>query len=69
MLACIKPQPSAINDGAHVFVSMLEWNEHLDQILAGVGEVAKLSLDTMRGYVTLKGRLCDKEWGGLAPSC
>lgn len=36
-------------------MSMLDWNGYRDQLLAGVGEVAKLSPDTVRGYATLKG--------------
>lgn len=32
---------------------MLDWNEYHKQIGAGIGELAKLSPDTFRGYKTL----------------
>jgi AhpD family alkylhydroperoxidase len=34
-------------------MSMLEWNLYRDQIAAGVGELGKLSPDTVRGYGSL----------------
>lgn len=34
---------------------MHDWNEYRQQVVAGVGELAKLSPDTVRGYVTLGG--------------
>ncbi|WP_042698185.1 carboxymuconolactone decarboxylase family protein [Azospirillum sp. B506] len=32
---------------------MLNWNEYRQQVLTGVGEIAKLSPDTVRGYGSL----------------
>jgi AhpD family alkylhydroperoxidase len=32
---------------------MMDWNEYMKQVLNGVGEFAKLSPDTVRGYMTL----------------
>ncbi|CAO3410053.1 Possible carboxymuconolactone decarboxylase family protein (EC 4.1.1.44) [Azospirillum largimobile] len=32
---------------------MLNWNEYRQQVLAGVGEIAKLSPDTVKGYAGL----------------
>lgn len=32
---------------------MIDWNTYRDQVLAGVGEVGRLSPDTVRGYVQL----------------
>jgi AhpD family alkylhydroperoxidase len=32
---------------------MMDWNEYLKQVLAGMGDFAKLSPDTVRGYMTL----------------
>ncbi|MFT0862634.1 carboxymuconolactone decarboxylase family protein [Ancylobacter sp. G4_0304] len=32
---------------------MMDWNTYRDQVLVGVGEVGKLSPDTVRGYVQL----------------
>jgi alkylhydroperoxidase family enzyme len=34
---------------------MLSWNDYRSQILARVGEIGKLSPDTVKGYVTLGG--------------
>lgn len=34
---------------------MLDWNQYRTQIGAAVGEIAKLSPDTVRGYVALSG--------------
>ena len=34
---------------------MLDWNEYRQQISSAVGEIAKLSPDTVRGYVQLGG--------------
>jgi AhpD family alkylhydroperoxidase len=34
---------------------MLDWNNYRGQILAGVGEIGKLSPDTVKGYVALGG--------------
>jgi AhpD family alkylhydroperoxidase len=34
---------------------MLDWNQYRQQILAGVGDLAKLSPDTVKGYVSLGG--------------
>jgi AhpD family alkylhydroperoxidase len=34
---------------------MHDWNGYRQQVVAGVGELAKLSPDTVRGYVTLGG--------------
>lgn len=36
-------------------MSMLDWNEYRGQVVAGVGEIAKLSPDTVKGYATLGG--------------
>lgn len=36
-------------------MSMLDWNLYRDQIIAGVGNLARLSPDTVRGYGTLGG--------------
>src|ERR1700675_1320865 len=32
---------------------MMNWNEYMKQVLSGVGDFAKLSPDTVRGYMTL----------------
>lgn len=32
---------------------MTDWNQYRQQVLAGVGDMAKLSADTVRGYVQL----------------
>lgn len=34
-------------------MSMLDWNTYRGQVVAGVGEIAKLSPDTVKGYATL----------------
>jgi len=34
---------------------MLDWNEYRQQISSAVGEIAKLSPDTVRGYVQMGG--------------
>ena len=36
-------------------MTMLNWNDYRNQILARVGELGKLSPDTVKGYVTLGG--------------
>ncbi|WP_448955884.1 carboxymuconolactone decarboxylase family protein [Labrys neptuniae] len=36
-------------------MSMLDWNTYRGQVLDGVGEIGKLSPDTVRGYMTLGG--------------
>jgi AhpD family alkylhydroperoxidase len=32
---------------------MMDWNEYLKQVVAGMGEMSKLSPDTVKGYMTL----------------
>ncbi len=32
---------------------MMDWNQYRQQVLAGVGDMAKLSADTVRGYAQL----------------
>ena len=34
---------------------MMDWNNYRQQVMAGVGEIGKLSPDTVRGYVSLSG--------------
>ena len=34
---------------------MLDWNEYRNQILARIGEIGKLSPDTIKGYMALGG--------------
>ncbi len=34
-------------------MSMMEWNGYLQQLLQTIGEIAKLSPDTVKGYQTL----------------
>src|SRR5215469_7677370 len=36
-------------------MSMLNWHEYRNQILARIGEIGKLSPDTVKGYMTLGG--------------
>lgn len=36
-------------------MSMLDWNKYRGQVGAGVGEIAKLSPDTVKGYLALSG--------------
>lgn len=36
-------------------MSMLDWNDYRSQILTRVGEIGKLSPDTVKGYMTLSG--------------
>lgn len=36
-------------------MSMKDWNGYRGQVVAGVGDFAKLSPDTVRGYTTLSG--------------
>ena len=36
-------------------MAMLDWNEYRNQILARVGEIGKLTPDTVKGYVALGG--------------
>jgi AhpD family alkylhydroperoxidase len=38
-----------------VSMHMLDWNNYRQQILAGVGDLGKLSPDTVRGYMSLSG--------------
>jgi AhpD family alkylhydroperoxidase len=38
-----------------VKMAMLNWNDYRNQILARVGEISKLSPDTVKGYTTLSG--------------
>jgi len=38
-----------------VSMHMLDWNSYRQQILAGVGDLGKLSPDTVRGYMSLSG--------------
>jgi len=36
-------------------MAMLDWNTYRRQLVAGVGEIGKLSPDTVKGYATLSG--------------
>lgn len=36
-------------------MAMHDWNNYRSQVVAGVGELAKLTPDTVRGYTTLGG--------------
>ena len=36
-------------------MSMLDWNTYRQQILAGVGDIGKISPDTVKGYMGLSG--------------
>lgn len=36
-------------------MSMLDWNSYRGQVVAGVGGIAKLSPDTVKGYAALSG--------------
>jgi AhpD family alkylhydroperoxidase len=36
-------------------MAMLDWNDYRNQILARVGEIGKLSPDTVKGYMALGG--------------
>lgn len=36
-------------------MTMLNWNDYRDQLMKGVGDLSKLSPDTVRGYGTLSG--------------
>lgn len=36
-------------------MSMLDWNGYRQQVLSGVGDLGKLSPDTVKGYATLSG--------------
>jgi hypothetical protein len=36
-------------------MAMLDWNDYRSEILARVGEIGKLSPDTVKGYMTLGG--------------
>ncbi len=36
-------------------MSMLDWNAYRGQVVAGVGEIASLSPDTVKGYAALSG--------------
>lgn len=46
-------------------MSMLDWNAYRGHVLAGVGEIAKLSPDTFKGYAALSG--AGAKTGHLAP--
>ena len=47
-------------------MAMLDWNEYRNQILARVGEIGKLSPDTIKGYMALGG--AGAKTGHLDPS-
>ena len=36
-------------------MAMLDWNNYRRQVVAGVGEIGKLSPETIKGYATLSG--------------
>ena len=36
-------------------MAMLDWNNYRRQVVAGVGEIGKLSPETFKGYATLSG--------------
>ena len=36
-------------------MAMLDWNNYRRQLVAGVGEIGKLSPETIKGYATLSG--------------
>ena len=36
-------------------MAMLDWNDYRNQVLARVGEIGKLSPDTVKGYAALSG--------------
>ena len=36
-------------------MTMLDWTKYRSQVVAGVGEIAKLVPETVKGYVTLNG--------------
>jgi AhpD family alkylhydroperoxidase len=36
-------------------MSMMDWNTYRGQVVAGVGEIGKLSPETVKGYVALSG--------------
>ena len=36
-------------------MAMLNWNDYRNQILARIGEIGKLSPDTVKGYAALSG--------------
>jgi AhpD family alkylhydroperoxidase len=36
-------------------MAMLDWNDYRNQILAHIGEIGKLSPDTVKGYAALSG--------------
>lgn len=36
-------------------MTMLNWNDYRDQLMKGVGDLSKLSPDSVRGYATLSG--------------
>jgi AhpD family alkylhydroperoxidase len=46
---------TSTNTKKEVIMSMLDWNTYRGQVVAGVGEISKLSPDTVRGYATLSG--------------
>lgn len=48
-------QIASINTEMEAKMSMLDWNNYRGQVLAGVGEIAKLSPDTVKGYAALSG--------------
>ncbi|MGF7154310.1 AhpD family alkylhydroperoxidase [Novosphingobium gossypii] len=48
-------QIGSINTKKEPKMSMLDWNTYRGQVVAGVGEIAKLSPDTVKGYAALSG--------------
>lgn len=45
---------------------MLDWNDYQEQLLVMIGNIAKLSPDTVRGYGELSGTAwIEAEWGSL----
>jgi hypothetical protein len=38
-----------------VIMHMMDWNTYRQQVVAGVGGIAQLSPDTVKGYATLSG--------------
>jgi hypothetical protein len=40
-------------DTMEVMMAMLDWNDYRNQILARVGQIGKLSLDTVKGYMAI----------------
>jgi AhpD family alkylhydroperoxidase len=44
-----------MNEGYEGEAMMLDWNEYQKQLMSGIGTIAQLSPDTVRGYQTLSG--------------